>query len=323
LSEAASEDVVVPFSVGGTATLNVDYSIDSSPVTISAGGAQATIEVTMYDDAMDEEDETVVITMGTPTNAVKGIPNVHTITIYDNDPEPTLYFTSSRQTVGEDAGIVVITAQLNVMSGKDVTVPFNSVGTAELGLDKDYTLTTSPVMILAGDTSVDLLLEVIDDDDKEEDEDVIVTLDPPTNAMLGPPAQFTLTIQDNEPDLNCPIPTGPPVFGSAPNKNLLIWNFQSEDPIIPAILAEVALQWPTGSNANVSAITFGTQIFTGFAPPIFMVANTPSPLWSGAFVNQDLIFIFDAGPKSVPGDFYLPSVTFEGCPTESGSIPSG
>ena len=322
LSDPASADVVVPFSVGGTATLNVDYSIDSSPVTISAGGAQATIEVTMYDDAMDEEDETVVITMGTPTNAVKGIPNVHTITIYDNDPEPTLYFTSSGQTVGEDAGVVTITAQLNVMSGKDVTVPFNSIGTAELGLDKDYTLTASPVMILAGNTSVDLLLEVIDDNDKEEDEDVIVTLDPPTNAILGPPAQFTLTIQDNEPE-NCPFSLGSPYFGTGGSKNVLTWSLQSQDPLVPVNLVEVTIQWPSGASTNVTSISFGgSGIYSGSAPPTFLAVDTPSPLWNGAFNTRDLAFVFNKNPRSVGGDFYHLSATFEGCPAAVASLPS-
>ena len=323
LSEPAVDDVVVPYTVSGTATINVDYSIRTSPVTIPAGGGQATIEITMYDDAMDEEDETVVVTMGTPLNAIKSNPSVHTITIYDDDPEPTLSFTLSEQKVNEDVGIVTLTAQLNVMSGKDVTVPFSAIGSAEPGLDKDYMLTTSPVMILAGDTAVDILLEIIDDNDSEQDEVVIVTLENPTNAILGAPAQFTLTIQDNEPDPNCPIPTALPRFSTAPTKNLLIWNFQSQDPLVPAILAEVAINWPIDTNANISAITFGSQLFSGNAPPPSLIVNTPTPLWSGAFVNRDLIFIFDVNPKAVVGGAYQLSVTFEGCPTVNAAIPSG
>ena len=321
LSDAASVDVVVPFTVSGTATLNMDYSIDNSPVTIPAGGAKATIKVTMYNDAIDEDDETIVISMGTPSNATKVSPSVHTITIIDNDPEPILNFTSSGQTVDEDAGTVTITAQLNVISGKNVTVPFNTIGSAELGLGKDYTLTASPVTIVAGNTSVDILLDVIDDDDKESDEDVLITLEPPTNATLGSPAQFTLTIQDNEP-LNCPFSTGLPSFSTGANKNVLTWTLQSQDPLVPVNLTEVALHWPAGSAVNVTSITFGISLYSGDAPPIFLAVNSPSPLWSGAFDTRQLVFVFDTNPQSVVGDIYQLSATFEGCPPVGESIPS-
>lgn len=322
LSDAASLDVVVPFSVSGTATQNLDYSIDNSPVTIPAGGAKATIRVTMYKDAIDEYDETIVITMGSPSNATIGSPSVHTITIIDNDPEPQLSFTSIGQKVNEDVGTVTITAQLNVMSGKDVTVPFNVVGTAMEGLGMDYILPPSPLTIAAGNTSVDILLEVLDDDDKESDEDVIITLDPPTNAILGSPAQSTLTIQDNEP-LNCPFSTGLPAFGTGANTNILTWTLQSQDPLVPVNLTEVTIHWPAASAANVTSITFGTSLYSGDAPPIFLAVNTPSPLWSGAFDTRQLVFVFDGNPKSVVGDFYQLSATFDGCPPAGESIPSG
>jgi hypothetical protein len=53
-----------------------------------------------------------------------------------------------------------------------------------------------------------------------------------------------------------------------------------------------------------------------------MAVNTPNPLWSGAFVTRQMVFVFDAGPKSVSGDFYQIIATFEGCAPISGIIPS-
>jgi hypothetical protein len=169
---------------------------------------------------------------------------------------------------------------------------------------------------------VDILLEVLDDGDQELDEDVIITLDPPTNAILASPAQYTLTIQDNEP-LNCPFSTGLPTFGTGANKNVLTWTLQSQDPLIPVNLTEVTIHWPAGSAANVTSITFGASIYTGNAPPIFLAVNSPSPLWSGAFDTRQLVFVFDNTPQSVVGDFYQLGTTFEGCPPVGESIPSG
>ncbi len=321
LSAAWGADVQVPFTFAGTATKDLDYSVSATQVTIPAGGASASIFVRFFDDAIDEYDETIEIIMGTPTNATKGSPNIHTITIPDNDPEPMLYFASSGQTVDEDAGTVTITAQLNVISGKDVTVPYIVLGSAEGGAGKDYTITPAPLIILAGNLSVDIQVDVLDDDLIELDEDVIVTLDAPTNAVLSTPATHTIIIKDNEP--NCPSPLGLPQFGTGSNDRLLYWSLQSQDPIVPTNLSEVTLHWPTGSNANVTSITFGSTIFSGNALPPFMAVNTPSPLWSGAFTTQQMVFAFNAGPKKVAGDFYQIIATFEGCAPISGIIPSG
>jgi hypothetical protein len=320
LSAAWSDDVTVPFTFAGTATKDVDYTVNATQVVIPAGGASASIFVKIYDDAIDEYDETVEIIMGDPTNATKGNPNIHTITIPDNDPEPSLYFTSSGQTVDEDAGTITITAQLNVISGKDVTVPFLVFGSAVEGAGNDYTITVGPLVILAGGTSVDILVDVLDDDVIELDEDVVITLDTPTNAVLSSPSTHTVVIKDNEP--NCPTPTGLPYFGTGSNKNLLFWDLQSQDPIVPTNLTEVTLHWPSGSEANISSITFGSTIFAGNSPPPFMAVNTPNPLWSGAFDTRQMIFVFDAGPKSITGDFYQIIATFEACTPISGIIPS-
>lgn len=320
LSAAWSADVTVPITFAGTATKDVDYTVNATQVVIPAGGASASIYVKFYDDSIDEYDETVEIIMGDPTNATKGDPNIHIITIPDNDPEPFLYFTSSGQTADEDAGTITITAQLNVISGKDVTVPYLIFGSAVEGAGNDYTITPSPLVILSGGTSIDILVDVIDDDAIELDEDVVVTLDTPTNAVLSSPTTHTVVIKDNEP--NCPAPTGLPYFGTNTNKHLLFWDLQSVDPIVPTNLTEITLHWPAGATANISSITFGTTIFAGNAPPPFLAVNTPSPLWSGAFDTRQMVFAFDVAPKSVSGDFYQIIATFEGCTPISGIIPS-
>jgi hypothetical protein len=88
LSAASGNPVTVPFSVSGTATpgAGADFTISSSPVTIPAGSTTASIVITINDDnIVGEGDETVVIIMGTPTDALKGSPNVHTAKIIDND----------------------------------------------------------------------------------------------------------------------------------------------------------------------------------------------------------------------------------------------
>lgn len=320
LSAAWSEDVFVPLTFAGTATRDLDYSVNAESVQIPAGGASASFYVKLYDDALDEFDETIEIIMGVPTNATKGTPNVHTITIPDNDPESEVFFTSSGQTVGEDTGTVTITAQLNVVSGKDITVPFIKIGSATEGAGKDYTISPSPLVILAGQTSADIVVEILEDTVIELDEDLTVSLDIPVNAVLGSPSSHKLVIKDNEP--NCPTPSALPYFGTNTNGNVLTWNLSTPNPIVPVKLLQVTVHWPTASEVNITGITFGSPIYTGNAAPPYLAVNTPSPLWSGAFASRDMIAIFSKAPRSVAGDYYQLIAKFEGCDPISGIIPS-
>ena len=116
LSVASIFDVDVPFTVGGTATGGgTDYSITGSPITIPAGSASQNITITINDDALDELDETVIVTMGTPINADQGATTVHTATITDND-DSLVSFTSASQTGSEGSGTLTVTAELSVAS---------------------------------------------------------------------------------------------------------------------------------------------------------------------------------------------------------------
>ena len=155
----------------------------------------------------------------------------------------------------------------------------------------------------------------------EPDETVNITLSNPTGGATITGGSTTLTIQDNEP-LNCPFSAGPPTFGTGALRNTLTWTLQSQDPLVPVNLTEVTILWPLATMANVTSISFGTPIYSGNAPPIYLAVNTPVPLWSGAFDTRQLVFVFDQNPQSVPGDFYNLSASFDGCPTVSATIAS-
>src|SRR3989304_633707 len=140
--------VTVPFTVTGTATDPADYTITASPIVIAAGSLTGTITITVVDDTLDELDETVVITMGSPTNATASGITVHAATIADNDTAPTVAWTAASQSGAESVGTMTVTAQLSAVSGLPVTVPFTVTGTA--ANPADYTITASPIVIAAG-----------------------------------------------------------------------------------------------------------------------------------------------------------------------------
>ncbi|MCK4700799.1 MAG: hypothetical protein KAT38_10705, partial [Bacteroidales bacterium] len=88
ISALSQSDVVVDYTVTGTATSGPDHNLIDGSVTIPAGSLSATINFTVSDDSEMESHETVIITMtDPPLNAVLGTQTDHTYTILDNDTQ--------------------------------------------------------------------------------------------------------------------------------------------------------------------------------------------------------------------------------------------
>ena len=87
LSETLTTTVQVDYSVtGGTATGGgVDYSLVDGTLLFAPGVVTQPLEIALTDDTEPETDETVVISLSNPQNAVLGAPAVFTLTIPAND----------------------------------------------------------------------------------------------------------------------------------------------------------------------------------------------------------------------------------------------
>ena len=193
LNSVATELVTIPFSTTGTAVLGVDYSITSSPVTISPGNKTAIIFITLINDAIEEGDESLFIGINTPTNATKGPQNIHMVTIID---PPLVSFSIADCTKLESDGITGLNIMLSKGSTQDVTVPIVSGGTATWGTDYQ----TAPTSIVIPSGSLSSLLQVTINDDliDENDEIAAIALGTPTNGVLGAIPMHLMTIVDND-----------------------------------------------------------------------------------------------------------------------------
>ncbi len=197
LSSAAASAVTVPFTVTGTATSGTDYTITASPITIAAGNTTGTATVTITSDTTVEPNETVILTMGTPTNATLGTTTVHTATITNDDVAiPTVNWTAASQASAAESGTMTVTAQLSGTYTSAVTVPFTVTGTATNGTD--YTVTASPITIAAGNTTGSATITITGDTTIEPNETVILTIGTPTNATLGATTVHTATITNDD-----------------------------------------------------------------------------------------------------------------------------
>ncbi len=201
LSALSSLDVTVPFSVGGASTASdpADYSLTASPLVIPAGSLFADALITLVDDALDEPDETVVLTLGAPTNATVGANSTHTATISDDDSASTVSFALASSNSPEATTPADLTVNLALASAFTVTVDYavNAAGTATAG-GTDYTLAAGTLTFNPGETSKTISITIAEDALDEADETVIVDLSNPVNATLGATVQHTYTINDND-----------------------------------------------------------------------------------------------------------------------------
>jgi bacillolysin len=85
LSGVTSQDVSVPFTVGGTANQGSDYRLTGHVFTVPAGSASGRVVIEVVNDQLEEPDETVTLTLGTPSNATLGAATQASVTIIDND----------------------------------------------------------------------------------------------------------------------------------------------------------------------------------------------------------------------------------------------
>lgn len=199
LSSASAVSTTIPFNIGGTATSGTDFdSFTTSPVIIGPGSTTAQIDLAVYGDNMYENNETITLTLSAPTNATLGATTTHTVTITNDDPQPSVSFSASSQEVGENVpgGLVYVLFVLSNPSGFTVTVPYTVGGTATN--PSDHNLSNGSTTITPGNTERVFTFSVVNDSVAEPNETVIMTIGAPTNATLGSPSVHTVTITDND-----------------------------------------------------------------------------------------------------------------------------
>ena len=195
----AGSATTVDYSVsGGTATgSGTDYTLASGTVTFPAGTATTgSFNITINNDALDEDAETIIISLSNPSNCNIGTTNTFTYTINDDDATPNIQFSSTSSSGLESVSSVNLQLTLSAVSSKDVNVSFTTSGTANNG--SDYTISSSPANITAGNTTTNITLTVNDDAIVEGNETVIVTLSTAVNAVLGTNTAHTYTILNDD-----------------------------------------------------------------------------------------------------------------------------
>jgi hypothetical protein len=188
----------------GTAAAGSDYTTATGTLSWADGdGADKTFVVPITDDSTYEGNETINLTLSTPTGgAILGAPSTAVLTVVENDPEPfgVIQFSAATYSVNEAGATATITATRTSGSSGAVGVSYaTSNGTATAG--SDYTTTSGTLSWATGDAASKTFTVPILNDSVFEgaNETVNLTLTTPTGgATLGTQTTAVLTIVEND-----------------------------------------------------------------------------------------------------------------------------
>ena len=169
----------------GTATGgNNDYSLANGTVSILAGSTNQTLSLTVVDDKVVEEDETVIATLSNQTNSTLGTNKTHTYTIANDDSPPADftvdtviatggtvrlgYWNSTNTGLRADipvantddlvGGTIQLRAKKGILSYENLSDPYTIIGSDKNTTKKITTTTAAQFEAITGLKKMRLLL---------------------------------------------------------------------------------------------------------------------------------------------------------------------
>jgi hypothetical protein len=227
LSEASSTQVTVDWHTlsawfphtASDSGFHVDYQAAGGTVVFAPGQTTKDVSVSIFDDAIAEEDESFVVALSNPVSAQIGVPSdfwTHgaVVTIHDNERGVFIGEGGFVLPAPEgDSGTTpfAVPVRLNFASASPVTVdwttrdaPVNDPRDAATA-DQDYQAATGTLAFAPGETEKTVAIQIIGDTLSESpQEEFLVSLAAVNGAQIGVPWDntglgATVGIQDDDP----------------------------------------------------------------------------------------------------------------------------
>lgn len=221
LDRALNEDVVVEYSISGSATrrnstnaATADYQITGTigEVLIPKGQTSGTINISILNDGVYEDDETIVLTIDDVDSDLVdfGERTQLTITIVSDDAVTVANFETTSFTVSESDGTVELLVVLDQPTASDLAINFTLSGSA---LDSirgssedipvqfwDYHIEgfTDKIVIPAGQSSVPVKINIYSDFMWEDRETIEVTLTNTPGVSIGTKSKATINVDQED-----------------------------------------------------------------------------------------------------------------------------
>ena len=179
-------------------TFDDDYVGNSQTgLLIPEGEQEYTFNVTVKGDTKVEPDETFFVNVTNVTGATVS-DGIGLGTIINDDFNPTVELSVSSDSGSEaDSSVITVTATASSPVNGDQTVTLSVSGTAVSGLD--YSLSSTTITILDGQTVGTATFTVIDDSEAEVTETATLTITAVSSGLtIGSPFSQTISIIDND-----------------------------------------------------------------------------------------------------------------------------
>nr|WP_232023628.1 Calx-beta domain-containing protein [Microcystis viridis] len=165
-SGVTSNALTVNYTLGGTATLNTDYtrSGTNNTVTFAANATTATVIVDPTADTTVESNETVALTLASGTGYTIGTPNAATGTITNDDTSVTLAVSPASVTENGTTNLIYTFTRTGVTTSA-LTANYTVGGTATFNTDytqtgaASFTSTTGTVTFAANATTATVTVD--------------------------------------------------------------------------------------------------------------------------------------------------------------------
>jgi hypothetical protein len=290
----SSEETIVNYMIGGTATSAADYTAITGKVIIPANSGPVPINIVVLDDNIIEGTETVAITLNNATNTIIAslatLPNsAVSINIEDDeDDDPADNIITLTKTDGSEPGsnpTFIVSYPSGITSSKDTQISYTigAGGTAISGTD--YTAMSGIATILAGDNFATILVPVIDDQIIEPTETVALTINSANNSVSAltwtPLTALSTNIADDD---------------NTPAANTITLS-KVANGLEPGTPAQFRVSFPPGYTSSaattVTYIVGGTAVagtdYTALPGTVTIPANTNSVLINVPVLDDQVI----------------------------------
>ncbi|BAF99921.1 Calx-beta domain-containing protein [Microcystis aeruginosa] len=200
LSTTSTQTITVNYATADdTATAGSDYTATTGTLTFTPGQTSQDIIISVNGDTAIEPDETFLINLSNPSNAlITDNQGLGTITNDDGDNTSVTLAVSPSSVTEDGTANLVYTFTRTGVTTNALTVNYTLGGTATLNTDYTRTGTNNTVTFAAGSDTATVTIDPTADTNVEDDETVTLNLAPGTGYTIGTATAVTGTITNDD-----------------------------------------------------------------------------------------------------------------------------
>ncbi|WP_288087035.1 SBBP repeat-containing protein, partial [Microcystis sp. LE19-41.2A] len=276
--------LTVNYTLGGTATLNTDYTRTgtTNTVTFAAGSATATVTVDPTADTTVESNETVILTLAAGTGYTIGTTTPVTGTI-NNDDSASISINDVTVSEGNSGTTnAVFTVTLSNPVDTSVTLNYATANGTATTADNDYTaIATTPLTFNVGETSKTITVAVNGDTKVENNETFFVNL----SNLQANGRNVTITDNQGQGTINDDDSTVTPQLSI---NDITVVEGQNSNAILTVTVNNPSTQQITVNYTTTAIDATANVDYTSQTGTLTIAANTSTATISIPILNDNL-----------------------------------